>query len=147
MAAANISSEVFENASSSISKRTFCVAGILTTVYGLDELLPAVSEVCCLWLLHPRLETQAYMESLAVSSIMSWNQLLEKGDKSEISVPLGLIAISFDQRNHGTRQVSALANEAWRSGNPTHAQDLFSIYSKWQILGLQYYESEFSLFP
>lgn len=40
----------------------------------------------------------------------------------------GLIAVSFDQRNHGSREVTPLANEAWRGGNPTHAQDMFSNY-------------------
>ncbi|KAI9782640.1 MAG: hypothetical protein M1816_001754 [Peltula sp. TS41687] len=69
------------------------------------------------------------MEPLAVSAIKAWNQLLENDKKTETSASLGLIAVSFDQRNHGTRKVSALANEAWRSGNPTHAQDLFSIYN------------------
>ena len=37
--------------------------------------------------------------------------------------------MSFDQRNHGTREVSAIANEAWRSGNENHAPDMFSCYA------------------
>jgi pimeloyl-ACP methyl ester carboxylesterase len=40
----------------------------------------------------------------------------------------GLIAVAFDQRNHGSRQVDKLHNEAWRQGNPRHAQDMFSCY-------------------
>jgi hypothetical protein len=43
--------------------------------------------------------------------------------------PLGVIAVSFDQRNHGTRLVDKLANEAWRSGNDRHAQDMFSCFA------------------
>ena len=42
--------------------------------------------------------------------------------------PPGLIAVAFDQRNHGTRLVDPLHNEAWRAGNPRHAQDMFSCY-------------------
>ena len=49
--------------------------------------------------------------------------------------PTGLIAVSFDQRNHGTRKVDNLANEAWRSGNESHAQDMFSIYREYQHHG------------
>lgn len=41
----------------------------------------------------------------------------------------GLIAVSFDQRNHGSRLVSPNANEAWRGGNERHAQDMFSCYN------------------
>lgn len=36
--------------------------------------------------------------------------------------------MAFDQRNHGSREVDKLANEAWKSGNPNHAQDMFSIF-------------------
>jgi pimeloyl-ACP methyl ester carboxylesterase len=42
--------------------------------------------------------------------------------------PRGLIAVSFDQRNHGSREVDKLHNEAWRQGNPTHAQDMFGCF-------------------
>ena len=59
------------------------------------------------------------MGPLAASIIAQWNH---KGRST------GLITVSFDQRNHGTRLISPLANEAWRSGNPKHAQDMFSIY-------------------
>ena len=40
----------------------------------------------------------------------------------------GLIAAAFDQRNHGSRLVDPLHNEAWRQGNPRHAQDMFGVY-------------------
>ena len=44
----------------------------------------------------------------------------------------GLIAVSFDQRNHGSRKIDELANQDWRSGNERHAQDMFSIYRLFQ---------------
>ncbi|KAK5020418.1 hypothetical protein LTR16_001030 [Cryomyces antarcticus] len=109
-----------------ISKKVYTIAGILTAVYGLAELPSQVNEVACLWLLHPRLQTQECMEPVAASIIHSWNARLQEGRGGRS--PKGLIAVSFDQRNHGSREVNKLANEAWRAGNPTHAQDMFSIY-------------------
>lgn len=109
----------------SVSKKTFTIAGILVTVYGLQELRPSIRNVACLWLLHPRLETQACMEPLAASMINNWNQRLSAGKARNPTI--GLIAISFDQRNHGSREVDKLANETWRSGNQRHAQDMYSI--------------------
>ncbi|EAW09160.1 uncharacterized protein ACLA_033630 [Aspergillus clavatus NRRL 1] len=108
-----------------ISQKKYPIAGILTTVFGLDELPPQASEIACLWLLHPRLATQERMTSIAASVIADWNQTTEKSQSSSVK---GLIAVSFDQRNHGTRLVDPLANEAWRQGNARHAQDMFSIF-------------------
>ncbi len=62
------------------------------------------------------------MQPFADSCIIDWNGSKQKKSKT------GLIAVSFDQRNHGTREVDTLANEAWRGGNPKHAQDMFSCY-------------------
>lgn len=112
----------------SVSKKTFTIAGILTTVYGLDELDQSIPNVACLWLLHPRLQTHACMEPLAASNVNEWNLWLEQKNKKKNEGLIGLIAVSFDQRNHGSREVNPLANEAWRSGNETHAQDMFSIF-------------------
>lgn len=110
----------------SVSKKSFAIAGILTTVYGLEELSEDIKNVACLWLLHPRLQTQACMEPLAVSNINGWN--LRRGQRKKNELNIGLVAVSFDQRNHGSREVNELANETWRSGNARHAQDMFSIY-------------------
>ena len=113
----------YSSAPRAISKETHCIAGIITTVYGLQELPEEIQEVACLWLLHPRLQTQACMEPIASSTIHEWNER-QRATKRTI----GLIAVSFDQRNHGTREVDTLANEAWRSGNSRHAQDMFASY-------------------
>lgn len=118
-----------------LSSHTFHIAGILTTVFGLTELPPNTRETACLWLLHPRLQTQACMQPFAASTIAHWNERLRErerererqaGSKQHHPPPKGLIAVSFDQRNHGSREVDTLANEAWRHGNPRHAQDMFS---------------------
>ncbi|KAI9823132.1 MAG: hypothetical protein M1832_002575 [Thelocarpon impressellum] len=96
------------------------------TVHGLEELPAQTKDVDCLWLLHPRLQTRACMEPVAAAAIHHCNALSQEGAHSR---PLkGIIAVSFDQRNHGSREVTPLANQDWRSGNPTHAQDMFSCY-------------------
>lgn len=108
-----------------VSQKIFIIAGILTTVYGLDELNQSIKDVACLWLLHPRLQTQACMEPLAAANIHEWNRRLQRREKDDASI--GLIAVSLDHRNHGSREVNNLANETWKSGNERHAQDMFSI--------------------
>ena len=110
---------------SPISRKTYPVAGILTTVYGLDELPAQTSQVACLWLLHPRLATHERMAGIAESSIAEWTSRVRDG---RAPAGKGLIAVAFDQRNHGSRLVDALGNEAWRQGNPRHAQDMFSVF-------------------
>lgn len=68
------------------------------------------------------------MTGIAESVIADWNQRVKDGRAGLVK---GLIAVSFDQRNHGTRLVDPLANEAWRQGNPRHAQDMFSIFREY----------------
>jgi hypothetical protein len=108
-----------------VSSKTFHIAGILTDVYGLDELPVNCNSVSCLWLLHPRLSDKQRMANIAATSIIDWQQ--RRGSSPHPTK--GLIAIAFDQRNHGTRLVDKLANEAWRSGNERHAQDMFRYFS------------------
>lgn len=109
-----------------VPSQTYTIAGIRTTVYGLEDLPKEVKSVACLWLLHPRLQTQECMAPIAATTLTEWNNRLQ--NTKHKGRPTGLIAVSFDQRNHGTREVDNLANEAWRSGNESHAQDMFSIY-------------------
>jgi len=79
-----------------------------------------------LWLLHPRLQTQSCMEPIAASAINDWNHRLKTAESA--GPRIGLVAASFDQRNHGSRKINKVANEAWRSGNASHAQDMLGIY-------------------
>ncbi|RKF73708.1 putative alpha beta hydrolase fold-containing protein [Golovinomyces cichoracearum] len=103
-----------------ISSDIFYIAGINTVVYGLDAVLKTSRTVSCLWLLHPRLQTKEAMARVASACISYWNS-------QPLSVEIGLIAVSFDQRNHGSREVDPLANLSWRKGNERHAIDMFSI--------------------
>lgn len=141
------------NPGDSVSTTLLNISGITVTVFGVDELPSKSTEVACLWLLHPRLQTQECMKPFAVSAIQHWNKRVLGGDSSaslsrrassdegagdnstyrhnqgSLTGKRGLIAVSFDQRNHGSRQMDPLANEAWRGHggkNPRHAQDLFS---------------------
>ncbi|RAL06326.1 uncharacterized protein BO80DRAFT_420618 [Aspergillus ibericus CBS 121593] len=113
---------------SSVSRKIYPIAGILTTVYGLDELPEQASEITCLWLLHHRGATQERMAGIATTIIADWNARIRDSRTCPGQAVKGLIAVAFDQRNHGTRLVEPLANEAWRQGNPRHAQDMFSIF-------------------
>jgi hypothetical protein len=122
MSASNIPETSCPVPAQPISSETYYIAGILSTVYGLKELPPSCESVACLWLLHPRLQSKEEMRAVAERCIHDWN-CRRKPDNRK-----GLIAVAFDQRNHGSREVKKLANEAWRSGNPTHAQDMFSIF-------------------
>jgi len=126
MATPNPLEKAHLNSPHPVSKKTYTIAGILTTVLGLDELLPETENVACLWLLNPRLQTQECMAPIAFSAVNDWNHRLKQRNDRE-QAP-GLIAVSFDQRNHDSRQIDPVANEAWRSGNPRHAQDMFSIF-------------------
>ncbi|OJD19878.1 hypothetical protein AJ78_00238 [Emergomyces pasteurianus Ep9510] len=111
-----------------VSKKVIPIAGILCAIYGLDELPAQAKEVSCLYLMHPRLGTADSMEGFARHAIADWNDRLRVGQVSPSQTNTGLIAVAFDQRNHGSRLVDKLANGAWREGNPKHAQDMFATF-------------------
>jgi len=109
-----------------VSSHTFTIAGILVDIHGLDQLPPSVYSVACLWLLNPRLQTKETMAPIAHRVISSWNKRIQEGRAGK--KPKGLIAAAFDQRNHGSRKVDDMHNQAWREGNERHAQDMFGCY-------------------
>jgi hypothetical protein len=69
--------------------------------------------------IHIMSQNKEIMAPVASKCINDWNQ------RSSSDRKVGLIAVAFDGRNHGGREVNSLANEAWRGGNVTHAQDMF----------------------
>jgi len=115
---------------SHVSQTTYTIAGIKCTVYGLAEVPRSASRLAVLWLHHARLGKMENMDPVADLVIHHWNQhLKERGSSTSSRGPVkGLIAVSFDQRNHGGRVADNLANEAWKQGNARHAQDMFSSY-------------------
>lgn len=102
-----------------IPPRTFHISGIVVDVYGLDQLPQPCESVSCLWLLHGRLQSKEVTAAIASTCISHWNQQRPDHFKS-----LGLLGVSFDQRNHGTRQINAQANQAWKK-NENHALDMY----------------------
>ncbi|OKL63464.1 hypothetical protein UA08_02079 [Talaromyces atroroseus] len=112
--------------SSPLSAETFHIAGILTTVFGLAEIPPDASEIVCLWLLHPRQDSQKDMVGLATAIVHDYYDRRKKSSAN--SKQKGFIAVAFDARNHGTREIDPMANQAWKSGNENHAPDMFSVY-------------------
>ncbi|RPB13434.1 hypothetical protein P167DRAFT_505329, partial [Morchella conica CCBAS932] len=112
-----------------VSIDTFTIAGINAHVYGLSQLpqsgkMDNAIEVSALHLLNPRLCDHMYMAGIAKTVLADFYQKQAQGTM----VGRGLICVAFDQRNHGEREVKNLANQDWRSSNPTHAADMFSIY-------------------
>ena len=113
-----------------VSKKTIFMSGLLVDVYGLTELDPTVSRVSCLWLHHPRSGSKEDMGTIAMRLVSAWSERRRHTPSSSAGAPSpGLIALAFDQRNHGSRRVHPSANNAWREGNETHAQDMFGTIS------------------
>ncbi|KAF8458160.1 hypothetical protein BGX38DRAFT_650332 [Terfezia claveryi] len=132
-------------ATTDISAHTYCISGIQVHIYGLDQLRALLAppssssssssrltSLSILHTLHPRLQTHAYMAPII-------RQCLADHYQPHTATISGLLGISFDQRNHGTREVSPLANCAFTSPrpphphahepNPTHAMDMLGIYA------------------
>ncbi|KAH8902610.1 hypothetical protein BR93DRAFT_981961 [Coniochaeta sp. PMI_546] len=104
-----------------VSCTTLPITGLLVDIYGLSELSPTAMQISCLWLHHPRSRRKEDMAYFACRAVSSYNQ------SGHYSSSRGLIALSFDQRNHGSRLVDDKANKAWKEGNERHAQDMFGV--------------------
>ncbi|KZL68430.1 hypothetical protein CI238_00183 [Colletotrichum incanum] len=116
-----------------VSKTTLAMSGLLCDVYGLEELVARrASAVSCLWLHHPRLRAKEDMADFASRIISQWE---EKSSAAGAGAGAGagggraLIAVAFDQQNHGARTVSPTASDSWREGNATHALDMWGMVS------------------
>ncbi|WQF88353.1 Putative alpha/Beta hydrolase [Colletotrichum destructivum] len=119
-----------------VSKTTLPMSGLLCDVYGLEELIAKqASTVSCLWLHHPRLRAKEDMADFASRVISQWEQTSASestpvtGNKAGGGGGRALIAVAFDQQNHGTRTVSSTASDSWREGNATHALDMWAMVS------------------
>lgn len=110
---------------SSVSWRRLNIAGLLLTLYGLDELSNGTDEVTVLWLLHGRGDTQDSMGYVAAAFLNAWTNRQRKKTLAHKQ----LICVTFDQRNHGSRMLDNTSNVSWSQGNPTHGPDMFNLYS------------------
>ncbi|CAJ2502410.1 Uu.00g098040.m01.CDS01 [Anthostomella pinea] len=106
-----------------VSKTTLPIAGLQVDIYGLSELPANATSISCLWLHHPRLRTKDMMAYIANASLSAFHS------SSTAPTTRGLIAVAFDQRNHGSRIIDPVGNESWKKGNKTHAQDMFGTVS------------------
>lgn len=105
-----------------VSYQRYNIGGILTTIYGQDELPQRPSSIVCMWLMHGRGDTQDSMAYTAAGLLNAWNPH-RKNENAK-----GLICVCFDQRNHGSRMVENDNNISWKQGNPTHGPDMFATY-------------------
>jgi len=106
-----------------VSKETLLIAGLDTDIYGLSELPPTATSITCLWIHHPRVRRKEDMSYIANEMISAFHA------SSTTTSTRGLIAVAFDQRNHGSRLRSEIRNDSWKKGNGTHAQDMFATVS------------------
>ena len=80
------------------------IAGLVVNVFGLS-CLTTVSNPDLVFVLHGRTQKAADYEEFC-STILASN--------------FGALIVSFDQRNHGHRLLSATANGTWADGNVMH---------------------------
>lgn len=112
-----------------VSKTTIPMAGLLVDVYGLEELSsprPA-THITCLWLHHQRNKARGRMGDFASRAVAAWNE--RRADPECRAPERGLVALAFDQRNHGSRLVDERANCSWKAGNDRHAVDMMGAVS------------------
>lgn len=60
------------------------------------------------------------MQDIAKRTLHAWHQ-------HSAAAARGLIALSFDMPNHGSRMVSEVANQVWNMGNEQHAIDMIGM--------------------
>ena len=100
---------------------TVYVSGLETRVYGLEDVRKSNPHfVDVVFLLHWRMGKYQDLESFALT-ILARDKAAAAGQGD---TGRGLLVVSFDQRNHGHRQVSELANLSWEQGNQSHASVL-----------------------
>ncbi|ANB13126.1 hypothetical protein AWJ20_1407 [Sugiyamaella lignohabitans] len=104
------------------------IGGIAVYVYGLDRIgnVSSIKTLNAVYVLHPRLGDYTYSEALALAWLDSYYEF-----STDNKAPL--IAVTFDNRNHGKRVIDPVGNESWAISsepnkiyNELHAQDMCS---------------------
>ncbi len=95
------------------SPLTFHIAGIPVHVLGLERVTS--ENVTVLFFLHGRLG--------------KWQDNIDRIQDilNTVKTDRPLIVVTFDQRNHGHREVHPKANTSWKEDNTQHAADMHSI--------------------
>lgn len=128
--------KLFDFDPTSFSKREIFVSGIPTYLYNSDVLVPYIEDfnkklvsgervsfetipVNVHYLVHQRQGDYRHTEAIAYTVLKQYYE------KTTLKVPL--ICVTFDNRNHGMRNIDKERNAAWSSGNATHAMDMVSL--------------------
>jgi len=106
-------------------KHSLVVAGLNVEVYSANDIRASKLPIAVLFFLHGRGGSTASLERGANTII----NLVEDKRKEYSKASEELIVVTFDHRNHGTRLVSPLANNAWldEDRNHNHAIDMYAI--------------------
>jgi len=97
------------------------ISGLEVYIYGLGELVNKSNvEIGVLYLAHGR--TRSYIDTEDQA-----HEVLDKYRQVPREKKVELIAVAFDMRNHGKREISKGSNLAWTEGNEEHALDILSI--------------------
>ncbi|GAA5822271.1 hypothetical protein JCM3770_002511 [Rhodotorula araucariae] len=98
--------------------KSLVVGGLPVAVYGLDSLTPGNSDVAVCFLLHGRMGRAAHplIDGFA-------RRLVAYAAEQRANSPgTDLVVVTFDQRNHGHREVERQRNLGWAEGGKKHAQ-------------------------
>ncbi|KAK9477071.1 Alpha/Beta hydrolase protein [Lipomyces japonicus] len=104
-----------------LSETTVNIAGILVYIYGLDELSPEQKKDVVVWF-HAHGRTRSHIDGAQIGYQVIHGIRQKYGETKK-----GLILVTIDSRNHGTRHVDDVSIKAWNSGNKHHAQDMLSM--------------------
>lgn len=120
-----------------VSRTTVHVGGLPVNMFGWDELTPLSSGRGASASASPRITIVLHMHGRTGSASKSEGlvrQLYDRIRKSKLASQAqtgqqsDFLVCSFDQRNHGHRKTSEIAQKAWKEGNKSHAVDLYAMY-------------------
>lgn len=97
------------------SRTEFVLGGIRVYVYGLPPTPILDQRASILYMAHQRTRTYKVTEGMA-QEILHQYRSREPAQLKET-----LLAVTFDMRGHGEREISREANLTWKDGNEQHA--------------------------
>lgn len=97
------------------SRTEFVIGGIRVYVYGLPPTPVSAERASILYMAHQRTRTYKVTEGMAHEILHQYRS------RSRIEPKETLLAVTFDMRGHGEREISREANLTWKDGNEQHA--------------------------
>ncbi|KAI5966317.1 uncharacterized protein KGF55_000626 [Candida pseudojiufengensis] len=131
--------KLFDYNPDQFSKITYNIGGIDTHVYNANVLKPYIESfnthelnhsifeipINVLYLLHQREGNYKYTEAIAYNILNKYYSKRE-GAQQDHQQSIPLICVTFDLRNHGSREINKFKNQDWVGGNKTHGSDMIS---------------------